>query len=65
MKHIIIPLAALAFSVGASAQEALWSGSQIQSPKVNADGTVTFSIFAPTAKKIFVTGDMFPARETL
>lgn len=64
MKHIIIPLAALAFSVGASAQEALWSGSQIQSPKVNADGTVTFSIFAPTAKKIFVTGDMFPAVPT-
>ena len=39
------------------AQEALWSGSQVTSPVVNADGTVTFNIVAPKAVKVEITGD--------
>ena len=46
---IITVLTALAITVAASAQEALWSGTQVQSPVVNQDGTVTFSILSPTA----------------
>lgn len=58
--RIITVLTALALTVAASTQEALWSGTQVQSPVVNQDGTVTFSILAPTAQKIFVTGTMLP-----
>lgn len=58
--RIITLFTALAITVASSAQEALWSGTQVQSPVVNQDGTVTFSILAPTAQKIFVTGTMLP-----
>ena len=45
-----------------TAQEALWSGTQVQSPVVNVDGTVTFSIFAPQAQKVQVTGTFLPTK---
>lgn len=44
----------------AHAQEALWSGTEVQSPVVNADGTVTFSFSAPADAKVSVTGDFLP-----
>lgn len=50
-------------TAAALAQEALWSGSQVTSPVVNADGTVTFNIFAPKAVKVEVTGDFLPPVE--
>lgn len=43
-----------------SAQEKLFSGTNLQSPVVNADGTVTFNLFAPKAVKVEVTGDFLP-----
>ena len=53
MKRTILSLVAVALAtVTMTAQEALWSGTQVQSPVVNVDGTVTFSIFAPQAQKV-------------
>ena len=48
-------------AVSAQAQEKLFHSANVQSPVVNADGTVTFNIFAPKAVKVEVTGDFLPA----
>lgn len=62
MKNILTILLC-AFCAGSSmAQEALWGGSRVKSPVVNSDGTVTFSLFAPKASKVEVTGDFLPRR---
>lgn len=55
-KTLILGLLA-AVAYGAFAQQALWSGSQIISPQINADKTVTFRIFAPNSQKVEITGD--------
>ena len=47
-------------AVSAQAQEKLFQSANVQSPVVNADGTVTFNIFAPKAVKVEVTGDFLP-----
>jgi enterochelin esterase family protein len=47
-------------AVSAVAQEKLFQSANVQSPVVNADGTVTFNIFAPKAVKVEVTGDFLP-----
>ena len=54
--------AALALSMGASgmAQEKLFNGSSVQSPVKNADGTVTFNLYAPQARQVSVSGDFLP-----
>ena len=63
MKRTILSLVAVALAtVTMTAQEALWSGTQVQSPVVNVDGTVTFSIFAPQAQKVQVTGTFLPTK---
>ncbi len=48
-------------TVSSQAQEKLFNGTTMQSPIVNADGTVTFQLFAPKAVKVEVTGDFLPA----
>ena len=58
MKKLLLSLALGAICWGtATAQEALWSGSQVTSPVINADGTVTFNIVAPKAVKVEISGD--------
>ena len=52
-------LCLLAITAG-MAQEALWSGGNIQSPVVNGDGTVTFNLRAPKAVRVTVQGDFLP-----
>jgi len=47
-------------AVAAVAQEKLFQSANVQSPVVNADGTVTFNLFAPKAIKVEVTGDFLP-----
>ena len=60
MKKILsIALCAIC-AVSAVAQEKLFQGANVQSPVVNADGTVTFNLFAPKAIKVEVTGDFLP-----
>ncbi len=49
--------------LSASAQQALWSGSQVESPVINEDGTVTFRYQAPKAIKVEVTGDFLPTQK--
>lgn len=63
MKRLAISLLIAACAVTASAQEALWSGTDVKSPVVNADNTVTFNILAPGAKEVSVTGDFLPQRK--
>ncbi len=46
--------------VTALAQEAIWNGSDLVSPEINADNSVTFRFFAPNAKTVEVTGDFLP-----
>lgn len=65
MKKGILTLSLLGLSLsGLQAQESLWNASDVTSPKVNKDGTVTFTVFAPKAVKVEVTGDFLPAMKT-
>ncbi len=62
MKRTFFAIAFCALcAVSALAQEKLFQSANVQSPVVNADGTVTFNIFAPKAVKVEVTGDFLPA----
>ncbi|MGN0195319.1 MAG: esterase [Candidatus Cryptobacteroides sp.] len=63
MKKILTAIAAAAVCLSANAQQALWGGSQIVSPQINEDGTVTFRYFAPKAVKVEVTGDFLPTQK--
>lgn len=64
MKRIILSSAAVAASLGAMAQQALWGVPQFISPEVNPDKTVTFRLMAPDANEVKVTGDFLP-KETI
>lgn len=44
------------------AQQALWGGSQIVSPDIHEDNTVTFRLKAPKAIKVEITGDFLPTQ---
>ncbi len=63
MKKIISLTAAMLIGISAFAQQALWGGSQIVSPEINGDNTVTFRFVAPKAIKVQVTGDFLPAQK--
>ena len=63
MKRILSIAAALLVGVSAFAQQALWGGPQVESPVINADGTVTFRYMAPKAVKVEVTGDFLPTQK--
>lgn len=60
LKRILSASIVLLTAVTALPQEALWSGTEIKSPIVNNDGTVTFNIFAPNATKVSITGTFVP-----
>ena len=63
MKYFLISILAAAMCcMSATAQEKLFNSANVQSPVVNADGTVTFNLFAPKAIKVEVTGDFLPTR---
>ena len=63
MKKILLAItAAVALSMTASAQEKLFMGASNQSPVVHGDGTVTFTLHAPKAVKVEVTGDFLPGQ---
>ncbi len=63
MKKLFIVMAALAIGLSANAQQALWGGPSVESPVINADGTVTFRFQAPKAVKVEVTGDFLPTQK--
>ena len=60
MKKSIIITFALAASLAAGAQQALFDVNNLTSPEVHADGTVTFRLFAPKAVTVEVEGDFLP-----
>lgn len=57
MRRLTILLAVIAISMATMAQQALWDKASAVSPVENADGSVTFNLFAPNAQKVEVTGD--------
>jgi enterochelin esterase family protein len=63
MKTTLTLLVAGLLGITASAQQALWGGGEIVSPKINEDGTVTFRYFSPKAVKVTVTGDFLPTQK--
>ena len=63
MRKLVISSLIAVCAVTASAQEALWSGTDVKSPVVNNDNTVTFNIIAPKAKEVSVSGDFLPPRK--
>ena len=44
------------------AQQALWGGEPIISPKIHEDNTVTFRFHAPDAKEVKISGDWMPSQ---
>lgn len=60
MKKLAIAIASLCIGLSVHAQQALWGGLSVESPVINADGTVTFRFMAPKAVKVEVTGDFLP-----
>ncbi|MBQ9661354.1 MAG: esterase [Bacteroidales bacterium] len=62
MKKMLIFAAALLMGASAFAQQALFGGSQVESPVINADGTVTFRYRAPKAVRVTVSGDFMPVQ---
>lgn len=60
MKKIAFILGGLFMAITCNAQQALWGFSQIVSPEVHPDKTVTFRLAAPDAKNVQVTGDFLP-----
>ena len=63
MKKLFIAMAALGIGLSAHAQQALFGGPSVESPVINADGTVTFRFQAPKAIKVEVTGDFMPVQK--
>lgn len=60
MKKIFSVIIALSMGASVFAQN-LWESSNVDSPVVNPDNTVTFRFNAPGAKSVYVTGDFLPA----
>lgn len=63
MKRLTILALALIVAATTFAQQALWGGSQIVSPEIHDDHTVTFRLRAPKAVKVEVTGDFLSPRQ--
>jgi enterochelin esterase family protein len=61
MKKVLTMMVCALCAVSVQAQEKLFSAANVESPVVNADGTVTFNLYAPKAVKVEVTGDFLPA----
>ena len=63
MKRILIAAVSLCIGVTAFAQQALFGGPNVESPVINADGTVTFRYQDPKAVRVEVTGDFLPTQK--
>jgi len=64
MRRLVLIAAVVMAALSAHAQQALWGGSRIVSPEINADKTVTFRLFAPEARSVQLAGDFLPVRQT-
>lgn len=48
----------------AKAQQTLWDFGSMNSPEINANGSVTFRFLAPWASEVKITGDFLPAGQS-
>ena len=62
MRRIGIIMSLVGISLAANAQQALWGSSQVISPQINEDNTVTFRLYAPEVNRVQVTGDFLPTQ---
>lgn len=63
MKKFCLLIVGLFCCLAGYAQQAIFSGSQIISPEINSDNSVTFRLYAPNAQNVKVTGDFLPAEK--
>ncbi|WP_291529821.1 esterase [Bacteroides sp. UBA939] len=64
MKRFITLFAALLICVVTFAQQALWGNTQIVSPDIHENNTVTFRLKAPKAIRVQITGDFLTVQKT-
>ena len=57
MKRLFLSVCCCMMAVSSFSQQALGMRPRVQSPVVNADGTVTFNFYSPRAQEVSVTGD--------
>lgn len=57
MKRFIVMACCCLMALGSMAQQQLGQRPRVKSPVVNADGTVTFNFYDPTAQRVSVNGD--------
>lgn len=60
MKRLTMLAVGCFLAVSGFSQQALWGGSDLQSPIINEDGTVTFRLLAPKAVRVEIKGDFLP-----
>ena len=66
IRIVLVALVAMMIAFGATAQEKLISNtSNIVSPAINPDHTVTFKVHAPKASRVILTGDFLPKHKIL
>ncbi len=63
MKKSVTTLLIIMFTIGMYAQQALWGGTQIVSPEIHKDHSVTFRFQAPNADTVRITGDFLPTEK--
>lgn len=63
MKKQSFPILAIVLAIAAhcNAQQSMFGGSEIISPEIHDDHTVTFRVLAPEANEVRLTGDWMPA----
>lgn len=60
-KYFLLLLVTVGSTYSAFSQQSLFGGSQIVSPEIQNDNTVTFRLLAPDAKEVRLSGDWMPA----
>ncbi|MCQ2148552.1 MAG: esterase, partial [Bacteroidales bacterium] len=60
MKKILLTISMIALGCSAFAQQAIFGGATVVSPKFNDDGTVTFMYRNPKAVRVQLNGDCVP-----
>lgn len=64
MKKLLFLTGVSILCLSSQAQQALQGGSQLVSPEINGDKTVTFRIYAPNASHVQLNGDFLPSPGT-
>lgn len=65
MKHLLICLTCIFYLSNISAQQAIWESKEILSPVIHEDNRVTFSLRAPDATNVQLTGDFLTSPVSL